>query len=1525
MTPLQIGPAIRWKRVGRVAGRVVLGLLSLVLVTVAAVLVVLHTDWGREQVRRRVERALDDALIGGARIARLEGSVLGDLTVRGVVLEDAERTPAISADAVRVELALLPLLGKRVQLDRLAVSGLVVEGRERVDGTINLATLTEQQPEPAAPAPADDGSGWTVAIDELVIDGRLGLDRAAAEDVHLDGVRLGGSVVSRPRGRIEADVELAAAWRERGALPVRARATAERSLEAIEIAAASLAVGEIKLDAHDVRVAGLDVRGEATVVAPAVGVRRLVPDSPLRGDLRIALRAAPAADGSGASHVVLEGRADDARLTGDLVLDPTARRVRGTVAATDVDAAALVRGGTPTRLGVRLAVDLRALEGERGVAALVGDVTVHADGRVERVQLESFDGEVRLDRGEVRAELDGALAGGTTASLDALVRLLPSGVLEIETAHLVADAKDLSKLGVAPAKPLAGAIALDLTARGRVDRRRGPAMSLSGTINGARLRYDRTRAEALHLEIHAGDLPSAPRGVARLEVRGVVDQGRRVGAITVLARSTDHGALAITARSRPDNRQLAIDLDAAVRFGEVIRVAIGSHRIATRGVVWSGKGGVVEIYPTRVIARDLRTSVAGGGIALAGTLQTKGPRAGDLVGSLDLTKLDLAKVDHSLESVDLADPRMHLSGTVDLAVRVERRRSRWSGSARAELTDVRFREGPPTFSGALAVTAAPGKLTIDGDLRAWKVGSVDLEVDVAAPARLEDAGAWRRLERRAIRRGRLSLEALDLAMVARIVQGSRRARGEMKAPTPFAGRVDAELTMTAADTQGWLRTRGVTAPGWAAATDADLTLERVALGVVRAKLGATARRLGTARAETTVALPTRPFDPAAWAAVDLGALGKTTIEVDEVALDAERSRLLGLREPWAGRVALEIEIAPAVRAAVASVTARGLRGGPLARPTDAGATLRYDGRRLTATANAAFERRPVLTASGSIPLELAALHGRRFDALRGAPIVADLKLDRASVASIRRSVGAGGALEGTLSLDAAVRGTIAKPTVRARGVLAGLGLAGQPRLRELRLDARYDGADAHAEVVGRGARGGSLHLVVDATLGARPRGTASLVATRFDLTPLGYLAPPSIAGVDGILDAELAVRGSEPETASVAGWLRLRDARLPLSPDIGSVRHGRLDVQVDEHIVKFDASGQVGRGRLTAKGRAALAGVSPTDAEVEVVADDITMLSELQPRIDATLNARARRSGSTWYVDGEVREARVIIPDDKGHALHPRGAPPDMAFIENGVPVPAEAETEQNTDLRIGVRPGTPSLVAKLRIASAEVRSKELRGEVRGKLALYRGSDAVALEGNLRVSRGKVELFDRFWRLDRATVRFDGAFDPVLDIQLTHEFEQLTMFVEVRGRVSEPTLTLRSDPATYSEGQLFAFLLGGKPGSEDDRGDARATAAGAATGFLGKQVAGYVDDYLPVELDVLRYDAESAGSPASLTVGKWLTDRLFVAYRRNLEARPEQNSGQGELEYWFNRNVLAEGVAGDRGIHGLDLLWIRRW
>ena len=120
-------------------------------------------------------------------------------------------------------------------------------------------------------------------------------------------------------------------------------------------------------------------------------------------------------------------------------------------------------------------------------------------------------------------------------------------------------------------------------------------------------------------------------------------------------------------------------------------------------------------------------------------------------------------------------------------------------------------------------------------------------------------------------------------------------------------------------------------------------------------------------------------------------------------------------------------------------------------------------------------------------------------------------------------------------------------------------------------------------------------------------------------------------------------------------------------------------------------------------------------------------------------------------------------------------------------------------------------------------------------------------------------------------------------------------------------------------------MLGGDPGGDPQAGGTTDQVADAGASFIANRIGGYVRDALPIDIDVLRYEAASASSSAAVLVGSWITHSLFLAYRQHLDAHEDENSSEGELEYWLSRRVVIEGVAGNRGVVGADLLWRKRY
>lgn len=234
--------------------------------------------------------------------------------------------------------------------------------------------------------------------------------------------------------------------------------------------------------------------------------------------------------------------------------------------------------------------------------------------------------------------------------------------------------------------------------------------------------------------------------------------------------------------------------------------------------------------------------------------------------------------------------------------------------------------------------------------------------------------------------------------------------------------------------------------------------------------------------------------------------------------------------------------------------------------------------------------------------------------------------------------------------------------------------------------------------------------------------------------------------------------------------------------------------------------------------------------------------------------------------------------------------------------------------------------VANIKVRRTHVESKEVRGYVNGKLTVAMDDHEIGVVGNVWLGQGNLDLFDRRYIIDRAALHFDGSTDPVLDVRIVHDFPDVTTVTEVHGRMSKPELQMSSTPATYSQAELLGFLLGGEPGGDPSQApSAREKVTGAGTSLIANQISGYVKKALPVDIDVLRYESATASSSAAVLVGTWITQSLFLAYRQRIEARPDENTGEGEVEYWIRRRLVLEGTIGDRGYNGLDLLWRRRW
>jgi autotransporter translocation and assembly factor TamB len=1490
----------RWTR------RIVLGLLAFVVVAVGVVLGVLHTDYGRNIVRSQIEGKLATTFVGGASIGKLEGSPFGELVARDVVINGPDGRPAIRIKRLQLHIALLGLASHEARISGLVADDVDIELRRDDNGELQIKHLLRPAPE----------SAWSVDLPEITVNRAHVAFDTGTEVMNLDQIQIRGAA-HVPKGKpIDANVALTASWRERGA-PIKLAATFRVDREGVtSIPMLAANVGAVEVTGAGLRIFQAPDRaqppvldGSLVVKAPRAAVAQLAPQIDLPDDVELRLIASPGAGGKATTHLELDAKIGPQIVRGLIDADLAARRVAGVISAGDLDLAKLTRGKLVAHGGGFAVIDLA--QGAPGQLP-VGHAMIHASGQYQdfpetgvMIALSSTGDRVTASIGAANPGLTAALGGELTKVGDRIT---------LERGTVVASTRDPEAASGGKA-PIHGVLNVDLAASGVLAPT--PELAVTGKVHGKQVRFQDLTIASLDFAVDARRLPGHPIGKAVLSADGVSRGDMYLRELRVNAANREDGKIQVSMRSRPKQDPWLFEADALVTPGAVVTVDLQRHRVrAGNNADWTGNTGRVTISKQRIELRDLRSASRDGVLTLAGIYYRTGTRTGAHAGDL------VAKVDANAMTLDNLSSAYR--GTIDAHVDVERTDGRFAGTVKVKAAGLALHPSALGIDAEATIDARADQLVVSATAGASGLGTVKLALDIDAPKDIANIAVWKHMHRDTIRTAELTLQGIDLATAAKLAG----------LPGEYAGKLAGDLRFSASGTGGTISLRDLRAPALrgTGGISADLQLSETARGELNPTLTARVDGIGNILAEARIHVPDHLFDPDAWREKGRGALHGASIRADNIAFDPGMLDRFGLVTNARGTVSFVGEITESMRSAKLGVAIRQLRGSPVSQPVQVDFTTAIDDQSTTtsliATTRAVKRTGKVetpvgpvaklLEVSGSVPFTIDELIANPRGVL-AAPLKLVATVPNISATQLLAVFGRTEVTGGTIDGKIDVAGTVGEPTLIAKLVGSNLqvppGPGGKPvkTVKTIAFDARWDGTTGKVVIDGV-QENGMLKIVATGSPAQLAAATVTVKARQFDLVPLLAFAPGPAGGAAGRLDADLTVKGLDPRTAKLAGEVHLSNARIPIAPTIGTLRRAKLDVVIGEHDIRLKVDGRLGGGKVVGDGAIALDGAAVTGGDIKLTLRKVSPIGVVEPVVDADVTVKLHHEPDRWVADVGVRNAVVTVPSGRGEQLKPAGAPPDMVFM-NG-----ERITRRPMKKEVPIR---PMIVANVTLYPTHLKSDELRGIVKGKLSLTADGEAVGIVGTIDAERGDLDLFGTRYQVERASVRFDGTIDPVIDVRISHDFPEVTTVTEVRGRLSKPELTMSSNPGTYSQGQLLGFLLGGEPTGEPNSGRDVATSAG--TSLVANKIGGYVKGALPIDLDVLRYEAATSTTSAAITVGTWLRENLFIAYRRRLEARPDENSGEGQLEYWLSRRVMVEATAGDRGYNGVDLLWRRRY
>ena len=435
----------------------------------------------------------------------------------------------------------------------------------------------------------------------------------------------------------------------------------------------------------------------------------------------------------------------------------------------------------------------------------------------------------------------------------------------------------------------------------------------------------------------------------------------------------------------------------------------------------------------------------------------------------------------------------------------------------------------------------------------------------------------------------------------------------------------------------------------------------------------------------------------------------------------------------------------------------------------------------------------------------------------------------------------------------------------------------------LHATAQLASADAHVDVDVAAAPGESF---------ASRALSGSLSA---EVPSLAFLRPllPQLRNLDGQIHGSFSVGGT-PGHPALGGELKLVDARAKLAV---------AGIQLED--VQFAVRGNGGEamdlaGSLRSGGGAMeLAGkldpfLQPMRAELTVRGDNFQAMNTAEARAWVSPDLKLVRDAAGASLDGTLTVPRAEITP-KGLGGGGVSVSPDQVLV--GVEQPAAEEPLALSialKLVLGDAVRIEGFGLKTRIAGAVDVSQAPRREARGR-------------GELRLIDGSYKAYGQDLTIETGRLLFTGGdvTVPAVDMYATrHPRDDITVGVRVRGTLAKPELSLQSSPPLPREQQLAWLVLGRslETSSTQDRGmmqnaalslglgggDYVASLIGKRIGLdevsLGSAVAGGSE--VAANAQTISGAQAGAGSAAAnagataaqLTLGKYLTPRLYVSY-----------------------------------------------
>lgn len=1471
--------------------------LGTLLLIALLLLIFLHTGWGRDYVRAQIASGVTDAIPGSLTIEKLEGSLLGQPRLRNVGLVDSRGEQVLSIERLDLDMSLLALLNDEVAITQLDISGAHLNLKSDAAGNLNLIqSLVDPNAE------EEEKEGWPVHLRGIRLnESSLTYTDAEGKATTLEDLSADDLSVSSRHGRTDIFLSsLGATLPFCGGRRIEIGGDIHFSPEGIRSTELTISSGQSEVRLRNLAISENPPSMRAEVegkLAPAL-LRCLAP--PLQWQSAIAFQgeANQGIDDDAISFAlrVNEGalRIESGRIANDF------GQASAVLHLEDFEPHTLVQIGTDIRATGRFELEADSLAPENLQAEVRGRLQAQVDGAPFEISELAL-----VNQGKLASLAMSVKANASTASTSVK---LDWGQSTPTITEGTVRAK-VPRLADLPLKlPLKGGVELVETSV------EGPIHSLhvQGKLIGTGLAYDTSRASQAKLEFDFKDLPSSLKGKVHLRAQGLWQGRESIGPLRAEFDSDHQGRIFKLSLRAGHTKRLWAQLEAKAERGatktviHLNRLQLRHQAIRTKLRARPSKQARVTLWNHGDVAiEDLRLALNGGTV--------------DIEGSLDRqlkAKIQQVRIAPLLKLVPALP--LPITGVFSGSASLKQSEAGPTATVSLKTPALRLTESSEALRAELTGSMSPRELAASVSLQSDDQGSLQFRASIQPPK-----GRWTHKASRLLRSSRLEFSHFDLRLVRALHEELASLGGQVSGAIELGAgvaKIDGTLSAT-----NLVHDRWTTKRQGSIEIHATRRLATLAIALQDSDIGGATLNLKF--------VPPGPLhSPWLWPPGLDGVLRDSDLVFDDLDLVALQTAVPLLQSEElpveAGTLWGEIHLREKGRELSMQASALDLQlaGRPkLSARVDT--TLEPNATSLswevTLDTKNSFRGDAKWNAGFSL-LEFRHDKARLLRHLERARLQGSATLRNNSPALLASVLGVSNDIEvkGRIAAKGVFDGTIANPAGSLHLAIVDASVDGV-RLQSASFTGEMQRSGAKVALRVHQSRKRYLSADLDLDLDRERVRSSEIEAKDIDLRLLRALDESGegvLASIAGVANADLEITGDWNQLEPI-GSLRIRDGAIDLGGGLMPIIGIALDLTAKDQRLNLSGKAKSGSGRIEVSGGAKVQGGGLEDIGLRLRSTRLPVaVGALVYSIDLDAHNQISLKPGLLDIRTNIDSALIRVPIrsflSDTRSLHRIDGMNDLVYVS-----PAEDAGTLEVDPE-----GT---MARIRIRAKEsvnVQSREIRAQVDLDLTTTVVGDVVATSGVARIVQGHVDLLERRYTIDRASATFRGRIpmNPSFDLKLRHDFDLLSLVILAQGTLEDPNLNFLADPPEYDQATLLAIVLGQAPAQNENQQGLRNNALSALSTFAANKLQDALAPVLPVDLDVLRVE-KTENDGELYTAGVWINDNWFLAYHHRTLAEDLENTNEGESKYKLSKDWALEGVYGDGGAGGLDVLWTKRW